>query len=150
MGRKRIKISTCIIEDLIYGRLCGPVKSDAPKGLTIKGVYSDVDDIINIYVEHPDFEEIGRHPELPVLEVTFTNEMDLDTQELIKKLRIMSEPITDQDQVALNIACEKLMTWDAKYYQLFEERNELRRENNFLQSKIDTIVNIVREHKSND
>jgi hypothetical protein len=151
MGQKRIVISECIFEDLIYGRLRGPVNSDAPKRMKIIGVHSETGKHssrntgnVCVYVEHPDFKEIGRHQYPPILEVIFTQDVDLATQELIVKLRRIAEFLEEDGQIALNIACETLMTDDARYNQLFEDNTRFRRHNDQLQIKLDTIVNMIK------
>lgn len=42
MGIKKIVVNECIFYDLIYGKLKGPVISDAPKDIEIVGVYSEL------------------------------------------------------------------------------------------------------------
>jgi hypothetical protein len=78
------------------------------------------------------------------LEVIFTQDVDLATQELIVKLRRIAEFLEEDGQIALNIACETLMTDDARYNQLFEDNTRFRRNNDQLQSKLDTIVNMIK------
>jgi len=156
MGEKRIVISDCILEDLIYGRLKGPVFSDAPIDLKIVGVYSEMDrnaanmrrtGNFNVIVEHSDFEEIAQFIEIPILEIKFSTSNDPTTTELVKLLREQEKKalIDPETKDVLRLAAHFLETNDAEKMHLVERNMEYSRKIIKLEDQIKKIVSIGME-----
>lgn len=152
MGHKKIIISECVIYDLIYGKLKGPVTSDAPKGMKIKGVFSEIDKLSNqntgdvaIQVSHPDWAHVPIHSKLPILPVTFSTNMDLSTADLIKRLQAGS---TAKNAMLTDMVCSELKTNDATYAHLFEDFVNIRFERDDLRKKLDDIMELIHDHTS--
>lgn len=146
-GEKRIVISDCILEDLIYGKLKGPVISDAPKGMKIVGVYEDMkphtteyDGKFNVYVEHEDFDDEHkfRHTEVPILEIKFSIGGDPTTVELVKQLEEIAQNAPINHKEKLKLAAHFLQTHEAEKMHLIDDKMEM-------YSKIQTLETAIRE-----
>ncbi len=150
MGEKCIVISDCIIEDLIYGRLKGPVISDAPKGMKITGVFGEMTSFldhtgkINVRVEHPDFEEVVDFAEIPILEIQFSTKNDLTTEDLIKKIREIATGVSKEGKIVLDKACEMLTHNQADRQHSFEDYQDLDKKCEGQRATIDNIIAILK------
>ncbi len=153
MGEKRIVISNALLEDLIYGRLCGPVISDAPKGMKINYVCSNVglhgvkiNTDFSVRVEHPDFEEVDKYTELPILGITFKDVADLNIQDACKKLEELAEksPLGHEYGVMFKAIAYRLKTNEADRQHLFEDKMDLQEINENQRAVIDNITAILK------
>ena len=148
MGIKRIVIHESIMLDLIYGRLRGPVTSDAPKDLEIQGVYSETkngkhngDVAINVW--HSDFPRVAYGDEVPILPVTFSKNMDLANRALMNDLKAMdlSNMVLDgpKTNALIDNVCHVLESADAECINVRDECFDLRQKITMLENKLANI-----------
>jgi len=151
MGTKKIVIGKDIIMDLIYGKLRGPVISDAPKGLEIQDVYIDVkhskhtkDVAINVW--HANFPRVKFGEEIPIFPVTFSKRMDLATRALINDLKATVDIDMPMETNALiGNVCNALESANAECTNIRDECFDLRQKITMLENKLANIKGFLDE-----
>lgn len=162
MSRKHkiVRISSAILRQLLYGQIYGPVNSDAPPGMKVIGncgvtkLHStEQTGDVDILVEHDNFDEVPRGAYPPILEIVFSNDLDLDVQDMIKGLQQIATnqfKSGDAEVALLHTIANKLEFNGAKYNQLLHDYCERDDENRELRHKLNAVISVVKNHQVSD